>query len=237
MKQMNITIMNNRKDEDAFQKITSIIENIRREEEIIYCDLTPAKKKLEAIKKSEGINNNYIYEKITDLVNKIEEFQKNAINNPTKLLKREVEEINSLIKELTDDNDKKLFQENIKDDSRLYDIFLPLTTLLMIITYLSVGKKRSDNYKKKLDNINEENEKLELEIKEIKGKLNTLDEFNEQIKGDEEINEKDKISEFSENKVSLDKLTQLFMEHKEDIFRQNNQLYDEIKNTLVKPEN
>ncbi len=107
----------------------------------------------------------------------------------------------------------------------------------MIITYLSVGKKRSDNYKKKLDNINEENEKLELEIKEIKGKLNTLDEFNEQIKGDEEINEKDKISEFSENKVSLDKLTQLFMEHKEDIFRQNNQLYDEIKNTLVKPEN
>ena len=195
------------------------------------------KKKLEAIKKSEGINNNYIYEKITDLVNKIEEFQKNAINNPTKILKREVEEINSLIKELPDDNDKKLFQENIKDDSRLYDIFLPLTTLLMIITYLSVGKKRSDNYKKKLDNINEENEKLELEIKEIKGKLNTLDEFNEQIKGDEEINEKDKISEFSENKVSLDKLTQLFMEHKEDIFRQNNQLYDEIKNTLVKPEN
>ena len=233
----HITIMNNRKDEDAFQKITSIIENIRREEEIIYCDLTPAKKKLEAIKKSEGINNNYIYEKITDLVNKIEEFQKNAINNPTKILKREVEEINSLIKELPDDNDKKLFQENIKDDSRLYDIFLPLTTLLMIITYLSVGKKRSDNYKKKLDNINEENEKLELEIKEIKGKLNTLDEFNEQIKGDEEINEKDKISEFSENKVSLDKLTQLFMEHKEDIFRQNNQLYDEIKNTLVKPEN
>ena len=233
----HITIMNNRKDEDAFQKITSIIENIRREEEIIYCDLTPAKKKLEAIKKSEGINNNYIYEKITDLVNKIEEFQKNAKNNPTKLLKREVEEINSLIKELPDDNDKKLFQENIKDDSRLYDIFLPLTTLLMIITYLSVGKKRSDNYKKKLDNINEENEKLELEIKEIKGKLNTLDEFNEQIKGDEEINEKDKISEFSENKVSLDKLTQLFMEHKEDIFRQNNQLYDEIKNTLVKPEN
>ena len=70
----HITIMNNRKDEDAFQKITSIIENIRREEEIIYCDLTPAKKKLEAIKKSEGINNNYIYEKITDLVNKIEEF-------------------------------------------------------------------------------------------------------------------------------------------------------------------
>ena len=32
----HITIMNNRKDEDAFQKITSIIENIRREEEIIF---------------------------------------------------------------------------------------------------------------------------------------------------------------------------------------------------------
>ena len=80
-------------------------------------------------------------------------------------------------------------------------------------------------------------ERNSVKTNKAKGKLNTLDEFNEQIKGDEEINEKDKISEFSENKVSLDKLTQLFMEHKEDIFRQNNQLYDEIKNTLVKPEN
>ena len=38
----------------------------------------------------------------------------------------------------------------------------------MIMTYLSVGKKRSSNYGKKLDDIKEENEKLQLEIEEIK---------------------------------------------------------------------
>lgn len=229
-----INIINSRKDEDAFQKLTSIIENIRREEEIIYCDLTPAKKKLELIQKSQGNNNNEIFKKITYLVEKIEEFQKRAEKKET-LLKREVEEINSLIKELPDDNDKKLFTENIKDDSRLYDVFLPLTTLLMIVVYLTVGKKRSINYEKKLEEINEENEKLELEIEEIKGKLNTLDEFNEQVKEEDEKGKEEEIGNFSQNKNSLDQLTQLFMEHKEDIFKQNNQLFDNIQNTLVKP--
>jgi len=229
-----INIINSRKDEDAFQKLTSIIENIRREEEIIYCDLTPAKKKLELIQKSQGNNNNEIFKKITYLVEKIEEFQKRAEKKET-LLKREVEEINSLIKELPDDNDKKLFTENIKDDSRLYDVFLPLTTLLMIVVYLTVGKKRAINYEKKLEEINEENEKLQLEIEEIKGKLNTLDEFNEQVKEEDEKGKEEEIGNFSQNKNSLDQLTQLFMEHKEDIFKQNNQLFDNIQNTLVKP--
>ena len=52
-------------------------------------------------------------------------------------------EINALIKEIPDDNNKKLCQEDIKDESRLYEVFLPLTTLLMVMTYLSVGKKKS----------------------------------------------------------------------------------------------
>ena len=232
----HITIMNNRKDEDAFQKITSIIENIRREEEIIYCDLTPAKKKLENIKKSNAIENNDIYIKITNLVNKIQEFQTIAQNEPTTLLKREVEEINALIKELPDDNDKKLFQDNIKDESRLYDVFLPLTTLLMIITYLSVGKKRSSNYENKLQEINEENEKLELEIEEIKGKLNTLNELNEKIKGDEgkeELISQDKDKE----KDSLDDLLKSFMTQQNNILKQNNQLFNDIKSNLIQPEN
>ena len=229
----HINIINARRDEDAFQKMTSIIENIRREEEIIYCDLTPAKKKLESIRQSKGNNNNDIFEKMTNLVNKIEAFQKMAITQPSKLLKREVEEINVLIKELPDDNDKKLFQENIRDESRLYDIFLPLTTLLMIITYLTVGKKRSNNYMNKLQEINEENERLELEIEEIKGKLNTLDELNEQVKG-EENKEKDLISQDND---SLDQLAQLFISQQDDICKQNNQLFDDIKNNLVQPEN
>ena len=228
---ININIINSHKDEDAFQKLTNVIENIRREEEIIYCDLTPAKKKLENIKKSKGNINNDIYDKITNLVNTIEEFQKKAEKEPTVLLKREVEEINILIKELPDDNDKKLFQDNIKDESRLYDVFLPLTTLLMIITYLSVGKKRASNYEKKLQEINEENEKLELEIEEVKGKLNTLEELNEQFKGDDEKEEL-----ISEDKDSLDQLAQLFISQQDDICKQNNQLFDDIKSNLVQPE-
>ena len=227
---ININLINSRKDEDAFQKLTNIIENIRREEEIIYCDLTPAKKKLENIQKSEGHNNNDIFTKMTNLVNKIEEFQSKAKNEPFKLLKREVEEINLLIKELPDDNDKKLFQDNIKDDSRLYDVFLPLTTLLMIITYLSIGKKRSNNYRNKLQEINEENEKLELEIEEIKGKLNTLDELNEQIKSEE------KEELISEDNDSLDQLAKIFLSQQGNICEQNNQLFDNIKNSLVQPE-
>ena len=226
-----INIINSRKDEDAFQKLTNVIENIRREEEIIYCDLTPAKNKLQKIKNSKGNDNNDIYEKITNLVNKIEEFQSKAENHPTILLKREVEEINALIKELPNDNDKKLFQDNIKDESRLYDVFLPLTTLLMIITYLSVGKKRAANYENKLKEIDEENEKLELEIEEIKGKLNTLDELNEQIKGDEV-----KEDLISQDKDDLDQLAQFFISQQDNICKQNNQLFDDIKSNLVQPE-
>ena len=228
-----INIINSRKDEDAFQKLTSVIENIRREEEIIYCDLTPAKNQLQKIKNSQGNDNNDIFEKITNLVKKIEEFQSKAEKHPTMLLKREVEEINALIKELPDDNDKKLFQGNFKDESRLYDVFLPLTTLLMIITYLSVGKKRASNYQNKLKEIDEENEKLELEIEEIKGKLNTLDELNEQIKGDEEKEKEDLISQ---DKDSLDQLAQLFISQQDNICKQNNQLFDDIKSNLVQPE-
>ena len=226
-----INIINSRKDEDAFQKLTNVIENIRREEEIIYCDLTQAKNKLQKIKNSKGNDNNDIYEKITNLVNKIEEFQSKAENHPTILLKREVEEINALIKELPDDNDKKLFQDNIRDESRLYDVFLPLRTLLMIITYLSVGKKRATNYENKLKEIDEENEKLELEIEEIKGKLNTLDELNEQIKGDEV-----KEDLISQDKDALDQLAQFFISQQDNICKQNNQLFDDIKSNLVQPE-
>ena len=232
----HINIINSRRDEDAFQKMTNIIENIRREEEIIYCDLTQAKKKLDIIQKSGATENNDIYNKITNLVQKIEEFQTKAEAKPTTLLKREVEEINALIKELPDDNDKKLFQDNIKDESRLYDVFLPLTTLLMIITYLSVGKKRSSNYENKLQEINDENEKLELEIEQIKGKLNTLNELNEKIKGDE--GKEELISQDTDKeKDSLDDLLKSFMTQQNNILKQNNQLFNDIKSNLIQPEN
>ena len=231
----NINYNNSRRDEDAYQKMTNIIEGIRLEQEIIYCDLKPAKNKLDMINKSNGGNNNSSVERISNLINKIEEFQYKAENDPNVLLKREAEEINVLIKNIPDENEKKLFQDNLKDSSRLYDIFLPLTTILMIMTYLSVGKKRSSNYEKKLEGIKEENEKLELEIEEMKGKLNTLDEFNSKIK--EEEKEKEEMNDFNQHKDSLDQLTQLFMSQKDDINKQNNQLFDDIKSNLVQPEN
>lgn len=230
----NINYNHSRKDEDAFQKMTNIIEGIRLEQDIIYCDLTPAKKKLEMIIASDGGNNNSSAERISTLINKIEEFQSKAEKDPSVLLKREAEEINILIKNIPDENDRKLFQDNLKDSSRLYDVFLPLTTLLMIMTYLSVGKKRSSNYGKKLDDIKEENEKLQLEIEEIKGKLITLEEFNNKIKDEEKDAEDENV--FNQHKDSLNQLTQLFMTQNDDIKKQNNQLFDDIKSNLVQPE-
>ena len=230
----NINYNHSRKDEDAFQKMTNIIEGIRLEQDIIYCDLTPAKKKLEMIIASDGGNNNSSAERISTLINKIEEFQSKAEKDPSVLLKREAEEINILIKNIPDENDRKLFQDNLKDSSRLYDVFLPLTTLLMIMTYLSVGKKRSSNYGKKLDDIKEENEKLQLEIEEIKGKLITLEEFNNKIKDEEKDSEDENV--FNQHKDSLNQLTQLFMTQNDDIKKQNNQLFDDIKSNLVQPE-
>ena len=230
----NINYNHSRKDEDAFQKMTNIIEGIRLEQDIIYCDLTPAKKKLEMIINSAGGNNNSSAERISTLINKIEEFQSKAEKDPSVLLKREAEEINILIKNIPDENDRKLFQDNLKDSSRLYDVFLPLTTLLMIMTYLSVGKKRSSNYGKKLDDIKEENEKLQLEIEEIKGKLITLEEFNNKIKDEEKDAEDENV--FNQHKDSLNQLTQLFMTQTDDIKKQNNQLFDDIKSNLVQPE-
>ena len=181
----HISINNQKKDEDAFDKMTNIIEGIRREEEIIYCDLEPAKAKLAMIKSSGG-GTNASAERIENLINKIEELQNRLKQDPNILIKREVEEIFVLIKNMPDESERKLFRDNLLDNDRLYDVFLPLTTLLMIITFLSIGKKRTKNYENKLEQINEMNEKLTLENEEIKGKLNTLDEINSKIKYVEE---------------------------------------------------
>ena len=228
----HIMVNNQRKDEDAFDKMTSIIEGLRREEEIIYCDLVPAKKKLEEIKKSSEGSNNSSIERISDIIEKIEDLQKKVEKEPELLIKREVEELHVLIKNLPDEHEKKLFRDNLKDESRLYDIFLPLTTLLMIMTFLSVGQKRTKNYEKQLDEIKEENEKLELENEEIKGKLNTLNDINSKVENkDKEING---AHEFNEVKNSLNELTKLVISQKDDINKQQNILFDDIKNSLVK---
>ena len=229
----HINLNNQKKDEDAFEKMTNIIEGLRREEELIYCDLKPAKKKLDAIiKSSEGANNASV-ERISNIINKIEDLQKSIEKEPSLLIKREVEEIYVMIKNIPDENEKKLFEDNLIDSSRLYDVFLPLTTLLMIMTFLSIGIKRTKNYDNKLDEKKEENEKLKLEIDEIKGKLKTLNEINSKI---EEVGEEDHdLIDYNKAKDSISELTQLVLSQKEDINKQQNQLFDDIQNTLVKP--
>ena len=185
---------NQRKDEDAFDKMTNIIENIRREEELLYCDLKPAKKKLNAIRVSSEGASNASAERIENLIDKIEKFQNNSKESAIALNKREVEDIYSIIKSLPDESEKKLFRDNLLDDSRLYDVFLPLTTLLMIMTFLSIGIKRTKNYEKKLEEIEKENEQLELENEEIKGKLSTLNELNSKVEKEEEEEEENEGS-------------------------------------------
>ena len=223
---------NKRKDEDAFDKMTNIIESIRREEEIIYCDLKPAKKKLQDLNNVSEGGNNASAERISNLIKKIERLQDDIKNFPYLLIKREVEEIHGLIKSMPDENERKLFKDNLLDSSRLYDVFLPLTTLLMIMTFLSIGIKRTKNYEKKLNDINEDNEKLELENEEIRGKLKTLNEINSKIK---DVNEEDNnLIDYNNAKNSLDELTQLVLNQKEDINKQQNQFFDDIKNSLVK---
>ena len=222
-----------RNDEDAFDKMTNIIENIRREEELIYCDLKPAKKKLNAIiSSSEGVSNASA-ERISSLIDKIEYLQNNAKKSPIFLNKREVEEIYGMIKNLPDENEKKLFRDHLIDDSRLYDVFLPLTTLLMIMTFLSIGIKRTKNYEKKLEEIEEENEKLELENEEIKGKLNTLKELNSQIEEGE--NEDKNLIDFDNSRDTMIDITKKVIDTKNDINNQQKQLFNDIQSYMVRP--
>ena len=222
-----------RKDEDAFEKMINIIEGLRREEEIIYCDLIPAQKRLENLQKTSTGEDNESYRRISELYNKINQLQEEIRQDPSKLIKREVEDIYGMIKNLPDESEKKLFRDNLIDTSRLYDVFLPLTTLLMIITYLSIGVRRTKNYEKKLEEINEKNEKLNLEIEEMKGKLKTLNEINNKIKDSGE-NDNDLV-DYNNVRNSLDELTQMVLTQKEDINKQHNQLFDDIQNSLAKP--
>lgn len=222
-----------KQEEIAFDKIFNIVEGIRREEEIIYCDLKPAKLKLQQIKISseEKANINTSVEKISNIIDKIENIQENLKNNPTILIKREVEEIFIMIKNLQDDNEKKLFRDNLIDNSRFYDVFLPLTNILMIESYMSIGYKKSKNYKSKIQQINMDNEKLEKENNELKGKLKTLQDVYGKI-NQEELKQED-FADYNTARKSLIELSQSIISHEEDINKHQNDLFDQIQNNLV----
>ena len=137
----------------------NILENIKAEEEIIYCDLKQAKQKIEEYAKSNENNKTTAQERLEIIVKKITEVQ-NKVNNTDKskvpLVKNAVEEIRKLIKEIPYENEKKLFLNNLQDSSRLYDIFFPLNNILMVVSFMTVGKKREKNYDSRITQSNNE---------------------------------------------------------------------------------
>ena len=140
------------RDENILNTMMNIIENIKQEEEIIYCDLSLAKKTLmeykSRSKKTEAID------RLENIINKIEKVQNELSVDSTRLVRPQCEEITKLIKAIPDDKEKKLFIDNLKDDNRLYNRYLPLTNILNVVLFISIGQKRDKNYLKKIDRAN-----------------------------------------------------------------------------------
>ena len=234
---------NQNKDEDILNKMMNIIEEIKQEEEIIYCDLTPAKNKLqEYIYNNKKNKNNNSIERLKNVIEKISKLQNELMYNPSKLIKIEVEEINDLIKAIPDEKEKKLFRDNLKENSRLYDVFLPLTTLLQVVAYISIGKKRTKNYENRLNNFKNENEEKILKNKEYEGKLNMLNEVKEKNKEDVfEVNEDENVINTNSNNNIYDgdikKEREKCKKAKEELkknFEEMNKIKDIIKNNQFK---
>ena len=243
---------NPNKDEEILNKMMNIIEEIKQEEEIIYCDLNPARNKLqEYINNNSKNKNNNSIERLKNVIEKISKLQNDLMYNPSKLIKIEVEEINDLIKAIPDEKEKKLFRDNLKEESRLYDVFLPLTTLLQVVAYISIGKKRTKNYEKRLNNYKNENEEKILKNKEYEGKLNMLNEVKEKNKEDVfEINEDENVINTNNNNVydgdiklerenikkAKEELKKNFdeMNKIKDVIKNNqNKFFDEINENLL----
>ena len=232
------------RDENILNTMMNIIENIKQEEEIIYCDLSLAKKTLmeykSRSKKTEAID------RLENIINKIEKVQNELSVDSTRLVRPQCEEITRLIKAIPDDKEKKLFIDNLKDDNRLYNRYLPLTNILNVVLFISIGQKRDKNYLKKIDKANEDINELKQKNQEMNGKLQLLKEVKEKIgNGDEQIdlndiklNDNDMDNEFQQNfkaildaKESLNKIIRL----KNELEKIKFDYYKEIKNQIIKP--
>ena len=174
-------------DEIVLNQLMNIIDNIKAEEEIIYCDLTPAKEKISEYSRNTEKNTTAI-QRLELIVEKIAEVQDKVNKNGFSLVKSEVEEIRKLINEIPYENERKLFMDNLKNSSRLYDTFLPLSNILMVVSFMTVGKKREKNYDNRIEQSKEEIMKIKGKSKEISGKWNLIKELKEKF-GEEEANE------------------------------------------------
>lgn len=234
------------KDEAILDILMDMIENIKQEEEIIYCDLKPAKEKLAEYMRSTGdkANVNASIDRLKLIISKIESVQAALKRDSTNLVKSSVEEIKALIKAIPDDHEKKLFKDNLHDEDRLYDRYLPLTNLLMVVSFISIGKKRNKGYQDKIDKIMKENEKIKMENKEIEGKLNLLYEVKEKVKNEQVFEVKspgfdgDYEKEYEECKRAKNLIvTEIdrIKENKDMIKSENEEYLNEISKCVVIP--
>ena len=180
-------IKNRTQDEIALNQLMNIIDNIRAEEEIIYCDLTLAKQKIEEYSKSTE-KNTTAKERLQLIVDKISDVQEKVNKKEGSLVKSEIEEIRKLINSIPYENERKLFMNNLINSSRLYDTFLPLSNILMVVSFMTVGKKREKNYDNRIEQSKEETMKIKGKNNEISGKWNLIKELQEKF-GEEDAND------------------------------------------------
>ena len=233
-------------DEIALNQLMNILENIKAEEEIIYCDLKQAKQKIEEYAKSNENNKTTAQERLEIIVKKITEVQ-NKVNNTDKskvpLVKNAVEEIRKLIKEIPYENEKKLFLNNLQDSSRLYDIFFPLNNILMVVSFMTVGKKREKNYDSRITQSNNEIARLKGRNNEISGKWNLIKELKEKMG---EVNENNILEKSHEIETEEKNKTKKIIEEMRKSLNQiielkNNQqmnsinFYKDIRKLVVRP--
>jgi hypothetical protein len=165
----------------------NIIDNIKAEEQIIYCDLKPAREKINEYSKNTEKNTTVI-ERLQLIVDKITEVQERVNKDGLTLIKSDVEQIQKLIKEIPYENERKLFLDNLQNSSRLYDTFLPLNNILMVVSFMTVGKKRQKNYENRIEQSKDEILKIKGKNNEISGKWNLIKELKEKF-GEEDAND------------------------------------------------
>ena len=121
-------------------------------------------------------------------MDKITEVQERVNKDGLTLIKSDVEQIQKLIKEIPYENERKLFLDNLQNSSRLYDTFLPLNNILMVVSFMTVGKKRQKNYENRIEQSKDEILKIKGKNNEISGKWNLIKELKEKF-GEEDAND------------------------------------------------
>ena len=174
-------------DESVLNQLMNIIESIKAEQDIIYCDVTPAIQTINEYKNSTEKDTTAI-EKLNLIVAKILDVQEKVNTQEAALVKTEVEDIRKLINALPYEKERKLFLDNFKNSSRYFDTFLPLSNILMVITFMTVGKKRDKNYDNRIEEAKNNILKIKGKNNEISGKWSLLKEIKEKL-GDNDAND------------------------------------------------